>query len=392
MTQAHIGTLDQPFTSKDLHDLMLDLAGKQEIAERLVISMRTGKWHARISKLRRVGGEKAREVIRSLARFVAEDLSTGGDAPRDAGSILVEDLALRGPEAISDLWDVVVSWGADRKQLEAEVESIRSCLDALGIFDDSQSAVQEWHGKASIGKSGIEVSEDLVKHERSISAGLNVSRLLAAMGHVVPGLNLEIGGKVNSRIPFQDSREKFIAALLALQMQSGGALRTCTDLSDGRAAMATMGAQDLQERWENYVRNGQKFLQRAMQSVDEQMRRAFSVYPQDQVSLMYYEQCLRALQEDRPSFAISTMSELGRFSLLPIKKAMGENYYLFAANVVMQVQLQMFEKELEKNLQERFGVDLLKTPPKPLAELAAPPPNPSCSPVPPTFLRRGPRR
>lgn len=377
MSQYPIGNLGQPFREKDLHDLLLDLAAKQEVTEQLIISTRTGKWHARISKLRRVSSQNTRSMIRSMARFVAEGLrrdtgeGLGFGAHEDSGSILVEDLRLHGPKKLSERWDVVVSWGASQKDLDKEIDSVRACLDALGIFDDTEIQVQELHGKAETWVGDIRVQEDRVHHERTVSGRLNVSRIVAAMGHALPGLSkLEISGKVKTKIPYEDSREKFIAALLALQWQSNGKLPECNSLHEYRSEWEKNGldAEMLQERWRTVVGPAREFLTKSLAAIDPKMRAAFSVHPAGRNAELTYELILRSLQKGYFGDAVDVVQHL-QHPILPVARAMGETYFLFAANVIMQAQIAWFERDLERVLKERFGQELRRDP---AAEASAP--------------------
>lgn len=392
MDQHPIGSLDQPITEKDLHDLMLELADRQELAERMLVTTRHGGWHLALSLLRRETDPNYRSALRRMADFVIGGLGRTKRENEDTGSFLMEDLPVHGPKD-RDTHDLVVSWGDNVQDLIAEVKNIRHCLDTLGIFDEKTSRDLGVHvdtGETAIGQARVQYEN--ADHELRLDGKFRLSALLRAAGHWIPGLGkAEIGGHVTMRIPYEDSREKFIAALLASQMQSGGLLPTCTDMDRERENFPTMTAQELQDRWSSYIHPARSFLSSSLQGIDEQLRRAFASYPQDTKALMHYETCLSALQTDRPSLAISQMESLGRFSLQPIKKAMGENFYLFAANVIMQVQLQQFEKDLDQNLQQRFGVRLLKTPTKPESVPETTEPK-ILGTNPPTFLRRGPRR
>jgi hypothetical protein len=351
MSQLPIGNIGQPFREQDLRDLLHALAEKQGITEQLVISTRTGVWHAGISKLRRVTSQKTRELIRGMAHFVAEGLhrdttaGLGFDVHEDSGSILVEDLRLYGPKRLSERWDVVVSWGASRKDLDREIDSVRACLDALGIFDDTELRVQDLHGRAKTWVGDVMVQEDRVHHERTVSGKLNISRIAAAMGHVIPGLSkLEIGGKVKTRIPYEDSREKFIAALMALQWQSNGTLPECTELSSlrDRAPAASL---EILQALQTKMTEANAFLKRSMEALDHRMQEALLADPRAGFTALDYQACQEGLERGEYEYAIRSMEAVQR-TAPRVREAMGENYYLFAANVIMQAQIAWFEQDL----------------------------------------------
>ena len=396
MNQFPIGSLDQPVTPKVLHDLMRELAAHQKVTENMLITSRHGGWHLALSKLRMKIVPEHRNVLRRMARFVVDALGREKEDGEDAGSILVEDLPLEGPQS-TQLRDVVVSWGGNPKDLEKEVQSIRNCLNTLGIFDEHEFADVEVHadtGDTVIGQFGVRYENK--SRQVQMSAKFKLQAILGALGHYVPGLGkADIGGQFSMRIPFQDTREKFIAAMLALQLQSRGDLAECAELCHERGQFSQLSAEELQYDWERMVHKGREYLEQMLATLDEPMRRAFQAGPRTDIAEMYYERCLRALEDGRMSLAISDMEGLKHVTL-PIQKAMGENYYLFAATVIMRVQLAMFEQDLENTLRDRFGVQLLKVPSKsagsPVASAQAVPDHALPTPdTPPVFLRRGPK-
>ncbi len=396
MNQFPIGSLDQPVTPKVLHDLMRELAAHQKVTENMLITSRHGGWHLALSKLRKKIVPEHKNVLRRMAGFVLDALGREKEDGEDAGSILVEDLPLEGPQS-TQLRDVVVSWGGNPKDLEKEVQSIRNCLNTLGIFDEHEFADVEVHadtGDTVIGQFGVRYENK--SRQVQMSAKLKLQAVLGALGHYVPGLGkADIGGQFSMRIPFQDTREKFIAAMLALQLQSRGDLAECAELCHERDQFPHLSADELQQDGARMVHKGRAYLDQTLATLDEPLRRAFQVGPRTEIAEMYYERCLQALADGRISLAIADMESLKHVTL-PIQKAMGENYYLFAATVIMQVQLTMFEQDLDKTLQDRFGVQLLKVASSPGEKLAVtntsapvdPSPNP---PAAPAFLRRGPR-
>lgn len=396
MNAYPIGTLGQPVTPVVLHDLMRELAAHQALSEQMMITSRHGGWHLALSKLRKKIDPEHQTALRKIADFVLNALGRDKKDGEDTGSILVEDLAIEGPQS-RKLQDVVVSWGADHKLLEKEVQSIRHCLDTLGIFDEHPFADAGLHadtGETVIGQFGVRYENK--SRQMQMSGKLKLQALLGAMGHYLPGMGkAEVGGHISMRIPFQDTREKFIAAMLGLQLQSRGELAECSTLCEAREALGEKDAQRLQDEWDRTVQHGLAYLTQTFSALDEPMRRAFLVGPRSDLAEMYYEGCLRALNDGRLSLAIMEMENLKRVTL-PIQEAMGENYYLFAAAVIMQVQLKLFEQDLDKTLQERFGVQLLKVSPTPVHKPAggsSPNPNSPTPPPPPApvFLRRGPK-
>jgi hypothetical protein len=384
-----VNSLAQPMTQQDLHNLIRQLASKQTLAERMMVTSRHGGWHLAFSLLKKEYETEPRSVIRRMAEYVVESLHRNKQDDEDTGSFLMEDLSIQGPGS-TDPQDVVVSWGQKPEDLEKEVLSIRRCLDTLGIFDTQGTrdfGVHADTGETPVGQ--VSFRYENATHEVRTSAHLRLQSIMAALGHVLPGMGkAEIGGHVNFRIPFQDSREKFIAALLALQLQSNGQLVGCSDLCRERDKLSKIGEPaDLQKKWEQIVVPGQTYLKNVLAALDDQMRTAFDAHPSSRGrSLMYYEQCLSALEHGNLEFAVARLDNVRRLAL-PVQKAMGENYYLFAANVIMQGQLQMLGTDIDKTLQDRFGVSLLDV--RSRAPQNAPDDPLPVSPTPPPFLRKG---
>jgi len=379
---APIGSPQQPFREMDLHFLMRALAGKQALTEHMMIAVRGNHWHLALSLIQRELGVEQPSRTRKLVDYVLHGLHRDVPDGVDAGSTLVEDL----PMPWGEKSDVVVSWADTEDELRKEVDSIRACLDALGLFHvEGQHRLQEVHAEhVSLGVGEVSVKLDRDKHLFSASGNFKVGRILSLLGHVIPGLGkTEIGGKINLRLPYKDSREKFIAALMALQWQSNGKLRTCSELHKFRQNLndEDVNAQRLQKYWEEVVLPSQEFLKRSMAAIDRELRPAFSVHPAGKVYEMTYDMALSAVQNGRFEKAIKYVQDI-QYPGPVIRRAMGENYYLFAANVIMQAQIGWFEQDLERALKERFGLDLQRGPESPTPTPGNPPagPSPGCDP------------
>lgn len=380
---------DQPMTQQDLHNLILQLAAKQTLAEKMMVKYRYGGWHLALSLLKKEYETEPRGVIRRMAEYVVESLHRDKQDDEDTGSFLMEDLSIQGPGS-TDVRDVVVSWGQKPEDLEKEIISIRRCLDTLGIFDTQGTrdfGVHADTGETPVGQVSFRFEN--ATHEVRASGHLRLRSIMTALGHVLPGMGkAEIGGHTSFRIPFQDSREKFIAALLALQLQSDEKLIGCSGLCRERDKLSNIEEPALlKEKWEQIVVPGRTYLKNILAAMDDQMRTAFDAHPSSRGrSLMYYEQCLSALERGNLELAIKELDSVRRLAL-PVQKAMGENYYLFAANVIMQAQLQMLEKDIDKTLQDRFGVSLLEV--RSRSSQNAPDAPLPVDPTPPPFLRKG---
>jgi len=120
-----------------------------------------------------------------------------------------------------------------------------------------------------------------------------------------------------------------------------------------------------------------------MAAIDRELRPAFSVRPAGKVKVyeMTYDMALSAVQNGRFEDAIEYVQDI-QYAGPAISQAMGENYYLFAANVIMQAQIGWFEQDLERALKERFGLDLQRDPESPTPPPGNPPagPSPGCDP------------
>lgn len=372
---APIGSQQQPFTEKDLHFLMRALAKKQALTEHMVIAARSNRWHLALSLIQKELGVEQPSQTRKIVDYVLHGLHRDVPDGADAGSTMIEDLAMPW----GGTTDVVVSWADSMEQLQKEVASIRSCLDALGLFNtEEQHKLQELHAEhLNLGVGEVSVELDRDKHQFSAKGNLKIGRVLALLGHVIPGLGkTEIGGTLNLRLPYEDSREKFVAALMALQWQSNGALPECNKLQVARQDWASnsLDAEEMQRQWEREVLPAKAFLQQSMVVVDREMRSAFQVHPVGEKDEMYYDFCLKGLASGDYERSIDLLDRI-QHSGLPVQQAMGENYYLFAANVIMQAQIARFEQDLERVMKDRFGQTLRRDP---VAEAA-----PS-SPMPPT--------
>jgi hypothetical protein len=381
---APIGSPQQPFREMDLHFLMRALAGKQALTEHMMIAVRGDHWHLALSLIQRELGVEQPSRIRALVDFVVKSLYRSVPDGVDVGSTLVEDL----PMPWGEKSDVVVSWADTEDELRKEVDSIRACLDALGLFHvEGQHRLQEVHAEhVSLGVGEVSVKLDRDKHLFSASGNFKVGRILSLLGHVIPGLGkTEIGGKINLRLPYKDSREKFIAALMALQWQSNDKLPTCSELHKFRQKLnkADLDPQELQEDWKDIVLPSQEFLKRSMAAIDRELRPAFSVHPSGKAKVYErtYDMALRAVQNRHFEDAIECVQDI-QYPGPVIRRAMGENYYLFAANVIMQAQIGWFEQDLERTLKERFGLDLQRGPESPTPPPGDPPagPSPGCDP------------
>lgn len=399
----------------DLQAFLQTLSNAQALTGRMMIAVRKDRWHVAVSLLRKDLGldPEHRSWTRRMADFVAQSLRRAPSDDVEAGSTLVEDLPIAGGIGLSD---VVVSWADSGTELEKEVNSIRACLDALGIFDaDGQKMVEELHGDAAVPSVGdISVQYDRVKHETRIGGNLNLGTVLAALGHLLPGSGggvaelgdtvssvgkFQMGGTVKLKMAYRDSREQFIGALLALQLDAGGRLRTCAELQEFRAEWndSRMTAEKLQQEWTNTIQPARAFLEKSLTAIDAQMQPAYTVHPMGGSDKLIYQHCMDSVQHGDFTAAIRTLERI-QHPLIPIKKAIGDTFYLFAANVVMQAQIARFEDDLEHVLQERFGQTLhrdasdTKPVPPSVPESAAdsPPVTPPASGhQPPAVRRRG---
>jgi hypothetical protein len=321
----------------------------------MMIAVRGNRWHLALSMIQKELGVEQPSRTRKLVDYVLHGLSRDVPDGADAGSTLVVDLPMPWGESS----DVVVSWADSKEQLRKEVDSIRSCLDALGIFNtEEQHRLQELHADhLPIGVGDVSVQLDRDKHLFSATGNFKVGRILAWLGHAIPGMGkTEIGGTINLRLPYQDSREKFIAALMALQWQSSGKLRTCSELQlmRGDWRKSDLTPEQLQAQWEKAVLPAREFLEQSLAAIDREMRRAFSVHPVGGVYELSYDLILRSMKSGHFEDAVETLPHI-QYPGPVIRRAMGENYYLFAANVIMQAQIAWFERDLEQVLKERFG-------------------------------------
>ncbi len=370
--RQYIGGFDSFIQEKDLHDLMRELAKYQSLTEHMVMKARGIHWDLAISLLRRELREDHRSAVRRMVDFVINGLPRDVPRSKDVGSTLVEDLAV--PNVGTR--DVVVSWANSEKDLVQEVTSIRTCLDTLGIFDEQeQKKLQEVHAKVGIQQVGeISVQMDREHHTLSTSGNLKLGPLLTLMGQMIPGLqNLRLGATVSHPIPFNDSRDKFIAAVLALEIQSKGVLPSCTNLKNYREKWSDpqdLTVDELKNQWIKSER-AKTYLEKTMAAVDQKMRLAYTAHEEGRFEQDTYNICLRALRNRRYQYAIKYMEEV-KSTLIPIKSAMGENYYLFAANVIMQAQIGMFQEDLQCVLKDRFGIDPQDLPSGPAGSDSAP--------------------
>ena len=328
---APIGSPQQPLTEMDLHFVMRALAKKQALTEHMVIAARENRWHLALSLIQKELGIEPPSRTRKIVDYVLHGLRRDVPDGEDAGSTLVEDL----PMPWGDTTDVVVSWADSMEQLQKEVSSIRSCLDALGLFNtEGQHKLQEVHAEhLNLGVG--EVSIHLDRDQREFSATGNL------------------------RLPYKDSREQFIAALMALQWQSNGALATCGDLQNPRDEWKNpdVDAAYLQAQYEKTVLPARNFLKTALAAIDREMCRAFSVHPVGERYALSYRLILRSLEAGHYEDAITGLSHV-QYPGPKIRQAMGENFYLFVANVILQAQIAGFERDLERVLQDRFGQTL----------------------------------
>lgn len=382
---APIGSPQQPLTEMDLHFVMRALAKKQALTEHMVIAARENRWHLALSLIQKELGIEPPSRTRKIVEYVLHGLRRDVPDGEDAGSTLVEDL----PMPWGDTTDVVVSWADSMEQLQKEVSSIRSCLDALGLFNtEGQHKLQEVHAEhLNLGVGEVLIHLDRDKHEFSATGNLQVGRLLSLLGHIVPGLGkTAVGGTVNLRLPYKDSREKFIAALMALQWQSNGALATCSDLQNLRDEWKNpdVDAAYLQAQYEKTVLPARNFLKTALAAVDREMCRAFSVHPVGERYALSYRLILRSLEAGHYEDAITGLSHV-QYPGPKIRQAMGENFYLFAANVIMQAQIAGFERDLERVLQDRFGQTLRRDT---VAQAQAPSSPSASEPTPPASAPR----
>ncbi len=230
----------------------------------------------------------------------------------------------------------------------------------MGIFnEEGHKKLQELHIDhldVVLGEGSIKF--DHKKHEFSASGNLRIGKIFSLLGYIVPGLaKAEIGGTINHRIPFKDSRDKFIAALLALQLQSNGQLYTCSELQHNRELLAEkeVTVEDLQKRWKK-TQQSIAYLQETLTVIDSEMSKAYAAHPMGYSDKVSYDVCLRAVRAGQYASAIRLLDEI-QHPLIPVKQAMGENYYLFAANVIMQAQIGMFQEDLQRVLKDRFSID-----------------------------------
>jgi hypothetical protein len=372
---APIGSPQQPLREGDLRDLVRAMAKKQAISEHMMIAVRGDRWHLALSLIQRELGVEQPSRIRTLDEFVVKGLYRDVPDGADAGSTLVEDLPMPWGEKA----DVVLSWADSKRQLRKEVDSIRACLDALGLFDtEEQHWLQELHIEHFFYRAGeVSIKLDRDKHPFSASGNLKNGRILALLEHVVPGLGKRRNG--GRRDPW----ERFLAAITNLQMQSNGNLAASSELVALRKRLSEpdIDAQAIQRMWETDVKPAQAFLSQAMVAVDKEMRRAYGVHPVGKHRELLYDMALQKVRNRNFEGAIRTVKAL-QHPGPAISRAMGENYYLFAANVIMQAQIGWFERDLERTLKERFGLDLQRDPESPTPPPGNPPagPSPGCDP------------
>ena len=394
MNQEPIGSSQQPMTEADLHQIMRSLAKAQSLTEHMLIEARGNRWHVALSLLRRDIDADQRSRTRKIVDFLLHGLRRDAPDGVDVGGTLVEDLPL--PNRIPS--DVVVSWADSKEELRREVESIRGCLDALGIFnEEEQKVLQEVHVEhANLGLGEVSVKLDKEHHQLQASGDLKIGRLLALVGHYVPGLGkANIGGTLNFRSPYNDSRDKFVAALMALQVQSGDRLATCSEMHQYRNTLhdPDLKAEKLQNLFDT-VDQGMSFLRESLQAIDREMTKAYQVMETGSRHKFFYDVCMQSLEHGKYAEAIELLERIQHPSL-PIKQAMGENFYLFAANVIMQAQLAAFGEDLARVAKDRFGVDLQKDTdlsPANTANTTVEASAQGSGPIPPAFQSRRPGR
>jgi len=374
---APIGSPQQPLREGDLRDLVRAMAKKQAISEHMMIAVRGDRWHLALSLIQMELGVESPSRTRKLVEFVVKGLYRDVPDGADAGSTLVEDL----PMPWGEKSDVVLSWADSKRQLRKEVDSIRVCLDALGLFDtEEQHWLQELHIEHLFYRAGeVSIKLDRDKHLFSASGNLKNGRILALLEHVVPGLGKKRNG--GRRDPW----ERFLAALTTLQTQSNGNLAASSELVALRKRLSEpdIDAQAIQRMWKTTVKPAQAFLSHSMAAIDRELRPAFSVHPSGKAKVYErtYDMALRAVQNRHFEDAIEYVQDI-KYAGPVIRRAMGENYYLFAANVIMQAQIGWFEQDLERALKERFGLDLQRGPESPTPTPGNPPagPSPGCDP------------
>jgi hypothetical protein len=344
---APIGSPWQLLREGDLHFLVRAMAKKQALSEHMVINVRGNPWHLALSLVRKELEVEPPSRIRTLADFVVKGLHR--NVPYgDAGSTRIEDLPMPWDEDL----DVVLSWADSMRQLREEVRRIRVCLDTLGLFHaDGQSRLRDLHVKhLFFGMGEVSMQLDRDKHRFSGRGSFRPGRILTWLRRAMPGLGKRgNGGK-------QDSWERFLAAFTALQPQSDWMVAPSSLLVSFEETLprSYVDATTIQRMWETTVQPAQAFLSHAMAAIDRELRPAFSVHPAGKRHERTYDMALRAVRNGHFEDAIQLVQHI-RSAGPVFGQAMGENYYRFAANVIMQAQVGWLEQDIERTLRDRFG-------------------------------------
>lgn len=333
--------------SPELQRLLVALSEKQALTTKMMIAAKHQKWHVALSLL---NPSDDRSFVRKLADYVVRLGYPGADGT-DTGSSVVENVPVQGK-----LSDVVVSWSHSESELKREVGNIRSCLDVLGIFDQAgQYRLENAHVTAKVlGFGEVSVEMDRQKRQWTAKGDLNLSSLLAMVHHLVPGLvKLQIGGAWQKPMAETDSRDQLVGAILALQLQSHGAVPTCSEMLDLRANWydPDYPVHAMEQRWNDTILPAKAFLAETFKALEHHLWDAAEICPVERYR-NEYATFLQMIREGHWDTVVRMLPNIER-TIAPY--ASDHSFSLFAANVLMQAQIGRFENKLTEVLQARLA-------------------------------------
>ncbi len=334
--------------------------------------------HVALSVLKNEVEEPKKTLVRSIGRMIANVFHGDWRDEGDPENTLVEDLPIKN----GVLRDVVVSWARDAGKLKKEVDTIRACLDHAGVLDNTIFKDFTVDGDVSTPIAGVKVQYDNQNCQAKVDGNLHLGKIMAAaqMLHIpIPAsCKADLDLHFQTHIPYDDPRSKFIAAMLAVQLQSKAVDLTCQRIESHRKNIASApdDALLLHGTMEEFVHPAKGYLLNAIAATRKELDRACSVHPSGKLTLVEVDAAVRSVMERNYEGAFTLVESVENASL-PVRDAMGDNFYLFAAQIYLLSQV----NELENDLKSR-----LKASPRPpsnanAADTGTPPSSTSPSPA-----------
>lgn len=313
-------------TSKEIHDLMRAIASSQALAERMVLTGNGGKWHAALSVLKNEVEEPKKTLVRSIGRMIANVFHGDWRDEGDPENTLVEDLPIKN----GVLRDVVVSWARDAGKLKKEVDTIRACLDHAGVLDNTIFKDFTVDSDVSTPIAGVKVQYDNQNRQAKVDGNLHLGKIMAAaqMLHIpIPASwKADLDLHFQMHIPHDDPRSKFIAAMLAVQLQSKAVDLTCQRIESHRKNIASTpdDALLLHGIMEEFVHPAKGYLLNAIAATRKELDRACSVHPSGKLTLVEVDAAARSVMERNYEGAFALVESVenaspGRFAMKRIE-------------------------------------------------------------------------